>query len=317
VSATVQRGGVALGLGALVVGTWLCLQGASRLRATWPPEADNFYLPSSRTLRLLSLGHHELAADLVAARGNVYFGTQILGKGEQRWLAQYIDMATDLDPYFHRLYLSGAAMIVYNGKTISLEMVQAATTLLERGVATFPLDWEIKFQLGFNYFFELPKLVSADDPRVPHWRQRGVEALQQAALFEGIPDWLPNLVARMLTKTGSQEMAIRSLEQAYTVAATEEVRAQIRFKLVQLRGQQFYRQLEEEHQRFEALVKSRYPYAPDAFSVIAPRHARAIDLGLEDTPPPAQPGESQSKPSPPAQHGEIQRGAPQGPVPTP
>jgi hypothetical protein len=279
------RAGVGLALAALVLLTGFSLGQASARRATWPPEADNYYLPSSHTIRLASLGHHEMAADLVAARGNVYFGTQILGKGEQRWLSNYINTAVDLDPQFHRLYVSGAAMIIYNGKTITLDAAQAATALLERGVAAFPLDWEIKFQLGFNYLFELPKLVSADDARIAQWRQRGVEEMRQAALFEGVPDWLPNLVARMLSKSGGEEMAIRHLEQAYTVAASEEARAQIRFKLVQLKGQQFYRQLEEEHKKFEQMVKERYPYAPDAFSVIAPRRGRAIDLDPVLTPP--------------------------------
>jgi hypothetical protein len=274
----VDRLGATLALGALALVTLFCLQHASRLRATWPPEADNFYLPSAHTLHLASLGHHELAADLVAARGNVYFGTQILGKGQQRWLTNYVNTAVDLDPYFHRLYTSGAAMIIYNGQTITAEAVEGASALLERGVNVFPLDWEIKFQLGFNYMFELPKLVGADDPRIPGWRQRGVEALRQATLFEGVPEWLPNLVARMLTKSGGEEMAIRHLEQAYTVAASEEARTQIRFKLVQLKGAQFYRQLEEEHQKFLELVKSRYPYAPDAFSVIVPRRPRTVDL---------------------------------------
>jgi hypothetical protein len=273
-----QRAGVALALAGLAVGTFFCLRQASARRATWPPEADTFYLPSSRTLRTLSMGHHELAADLVAARGNVYFGTQIMSSGEQRWLPQYVNTAVDLDPYFHRNYVSGAAMVIYNGKTVSLEMVQAATALLERGVAVFPLDWELKFQVGFNYLFELPKLVHADDARIPQWRQKGVEALRQAALFEGIPDWLPNLVARMLTKNGSEDMAIRHLEQAYAVASSEEARAQIRAKLVSLKGQQFYRRLEEEKRRFDETIKTRYPYAPEAFSVITPRRPRTVDL---------------------------------------
>jgi hypothetical protein len=270
------RAGLAVAWAGLAVGTLLCLRQASARRATWPPEADTFYLPSSRTMHLMSLGHHELAADLVAARGNVYFGTQIMGKGPQRWLAQYVNTAVDLDPHFHRLYVSGAAMVIYSGQTITLDMVQTATALLERGVEVFPLDWELKFQVGFNYLFELPKLVHADDPRIPQWRQKGVEALRQAALFEGIPDWLPNLVARMLTKEGSQDMAIRHLEQAYAVASSEEARTQIRFKLVQLKGQQAGRQLEQEKKRFDETVQSRYPYAPEAFSVIVPRRPRAI-----------------------------------------
>jgi hypothetical protein len=278
--ALASKAGVGLALGALAAATLLCLRQSGELRGAWPPEADTFYLPSSKTLRLLSLGHHELAADLVAARGNVYFGTQILSKGEQRWLTRYVNTAADLDPHFHRVYLAGAAMIIYNGKTIQPSAVLDAVALLERAAVTFPLDWEVKFQLGFNYLFELPKLVSADDPRVPGWRQRGVEALRQAALFQGVPDWLPNLVARVLTKGGRDEMAIRHLEQAYAVASSEEAREQIRWKLMALKGEQFSRQLEEEHRRFLQMVKDRYPYAPEAFSVIAgPRQPRGVDLG--------------------------------------
>jgi hypothetical protein len=276
----------AVGLVAFAAAALLCLGHATALRATWPPEADNYYLPSSRTLRVASLGHHELAADLVAAKGNVYFGTQVLSHGQQRWLAQYVTTATDLDPYFHRLYLSGAAMILYNGQNIDVATVLASSDLLERGAQAFPYDWEIKFQLGFNYLFELPRLVGRDDPRVPGWRQRGVEALRQAALFEHVASWLPGLVARMLTRSGSDEMAVRHLEQAYTVAASEEARLQIRAKLNQLHGEQASQRLEQERKRLEQLASSRYPYAPEAFSLITgPRHPPAVDLRALAEPP--------------------------------
>jgi hypothetical protein len=271
-----------LGLGLL---TFFALRASRAMRAGWPPEADTLYLPSAPTLRLLSLGHHELAADLVAARANVYFGTQLLGKGAQLHLLEYVERAVDLDPHFHRLYLSGAAMVVYNGKTIDLPTTLTATALLERGAREFPLDWEILFQIGFNYLFELPKLGGADHPRAAQWRQRGVEALQRAALFEEVPDWLPNLVARMLTRSGSDELAIRHLEQAYAVAVSDDARRQIALELDKLRGQQVARQLGEEHRRFQEEVVSRYPYAPDAFSAVAgPRQPRWVELG--ELPPP-------------------------------
>jgi hypothetical protein len=263
----------------IAAATLLALRQSLQLRARWPAEADTFYLPSSNTMRLASLGHHELTSDLVAARANVYFGTQILGKGEQRYLVEYLNRAIDLDPYFHRLYLSGAAMQVYNGRNPDVPTMLAATALLERGAKVFTLDWELLFQLGFNYLFELPKLSARDDKRAPEWRQRGVEVLRQAALFEEVPEWLPNLVARMLTKGGKDEMAIRHLEQAYAVAGSDEARRQIRAELQQLRGEQVTRQLEDEHRRYQAEIEARYPYAPDAFSVVAgPRERRGVDL---------------------------------------
>jgi hypothetical protein len=265
---------VAIGLLLLALSTiaLLCLSRANALRDRWPPEADTFYLPPSRILKLASLGHSELAADLIHSRANVYFGTQLHARLPTKWLAQYLHTAIDLDPQFRRLYLAGAAMLIYNGQHIVPDMVLAANTVLERGRQAFPFDWEIPFQLGFNLLYELPSDASSDDPRIPGWRQQGVEILRQAALFEGVPYFIPNLVARMLTMEGSQDLAVRHLEQAFAVATSEEARTQIRYKLVQLRGRQVAEDLAGKQREFQSLVDSRYPDFSEAFSlIIGPR----------------------------------------------
>ena len=250
----------------------LCQSRANALHDRWPPEADTFYLPPSKILKLASLGHSELAADLIHSRANVYFGTQLHARLPTKWLAAYLHAAIDLDPQFRRLYLSGAAMLIYNGQRIVPDMVLAANSVLERGRQAFPFDWEFPFQLGFNLLYELPSDASPDDPRTPGWRQQGVEILRQTALFEGVPYFIPNLVARMLTKQGSQDLAVRHLEQAYAVATSEEARTQIRYKLAQLRGHQAAEDLAEKQRNFQSLIESRYPDFPEAFSlVIGPR----------------------------------------------
>jgi hypothetical protein len=256
---------------------------AQSLRSRWPAEADLMYLPSSTTLRWLTLGHTELGADLVAARANVYYGTQLGARAPLRWLHNYLHTAIDLDPQFHRVYLSGAAMVVYHGGAITPDNVIQANGILERGVKSFPDDWNLLFQLGFNKFYELPSAAAPDDPRIPGWRQEGLEALRQATLFEGVPAWLPNLVARLLTQQGADELAIRHLEQAYAATSSEETRTQIRGKLEtlqsRLQGRQLIDRMEEERQRFEADLAAAYPYAPEAFSVIAgPRLPRVTAL---------------------------------------
>jgi hypothetical protein len=241
---------------------------ANRLRAAWPPEADTYYLPPSSFLKVASVGHGELAADLIHARANVYFGTQLHARVPTHWLANYLNTAMDLDPKFERLYLAGAAMLIYNGQKISPDMVLAAIQVLERGHKAFPFDWEFPFQIGFNYLFELPQDTSEDDPRVPGWRQRGVDFLRQAALYQEIPYYIPNLVARMLTKQGGVDLAIRHLEQAYAVATSPEARAQIRNKLVSLHAQNGFAHLEEGLKTYRRMIEERFPYAPEAFSII-------------------------------------------------
>jgi hypothetical protein len=275
-SLTRRRLGPPLGIGLLLMllGTvaLLCQARATALHDRWPPEADTFYLPPSRIIRIASLGHNELASDLIHARANVYFGTQLHAHLPTKWLAQYLNAAIDLDPQFRRLYLAGSAILIYGGQRIVPDMILAANTVLQRGRQAFPFDWEIPFQLGFNLLYELPNDASPDDPRIPGWRQEGVEILRQTALFEGVPYYIPNLVARMLTKQGSQELAIRHLEQAYAVSASEEGRRQIRLKLAQLMGGHAAEDLAERQRDFQALVDSRYPEFSEAFSlVIGPR----------------------------------------------
>jgi hypothetical protein len=260
-------------------------QQSTRLRAGWPPEADLMYLPPSSTLRWLALGHTELAADLVAARANVYYGTQLNNKQPTNLIDRYVNAAIDLDPRFQRLYASGAAMILYYGGKITPETVLKANAVLERGIKAFPTDWNLYFQLGFNKFFELAN-SAPDDPRVPAWRQEGVEALRQASLFDGVPYWLPGLAARLLTKQGAEELAVRQLEQAYAVTSSEQTREEIRLKLQRLKSQHLLREIEEGRRKFEALLQAGYPYAEESFSVLmGPRQPRWVPPPLPTASP--------------------------------
>lgn len=289
----------AVGVAAAVLGTRTALGSALALRATWPPEADTLMMPSAGALRVLTLGHREMAADLVAARANVYFGSQLAERGQQRWLAQTLATAVDLDPRFHRLYLRGAAMLVYNGHELTVDSLLRANGLLARGAVEFPGDWELPFQMGFNWLFELPKLVGEDDPRVPDWRQRGVEALRQATLLDGAPPWLPGLAARMLTKEGGEELAVRHLERTYEATSNAQTRSEIARKLTELRGRRRAEDLARDAEAFQRMIAGRYPYAPEAFSlVLGPRLRPGVRLddllarsasGPLDVTEPAQP----------------------------
>ena len=272
---------LAAGAAALVVvgGTARALDASLALRAGWPREADALVLPRAGALRLLSLGHTEMASDLIAARANVYFGTQLAAHGAQQRLAEALETAADLDPQFHRLYLRGAAMLVYNGQAFSVDALTQANHLLARGERVFPGDWELPFQRGFNLLFELPKLTGEDDPRVPDWRQRGVDALRLAASLDGAPPWLASLAARLLTKEGGEELAIRELEQTYAVTSNEETRAEIARKLAELQQRHAAADLAADAAALARDVAARYPYAPEAFSIIeGPRQKPGVDL---------------------------------------
>src|ERR1039457_7391884 len=104
---------VLAGLAGLWTPALCCLERTTHLREAWPPEADTFYLPPSSALRVAGLRHNELLADLIHARANVYFGTQMHARVPTKWLPQYLDAALHLDPKFQRLYFPGAGTLVY------------------------------------------------------------------------------------------------------------------------------------------------------------------------------------------------------------
>lgn len=278
----------------------LAVRHATALRAAWPRDVDALYLPSANTLRVLSLGHSEMAADLVAARANVYFGSQVISKGDFAFLKRYLETAAALDPGFHRLYLRGAAMLVYTGQAFSVDAFLAANHLLEKGERAFPQDWELPFQRGFNLLFELPRVAGEDDARVPGWRQQGAEALREAALLDGGPPWLPSLAARMLTERGGQELALRHLQQAFAVTDNPETRRSIAAELAKLERAHAAATLAAEQDKLDSL-KAAYPYAPEAFALIVGPRARPLlpfVPGYRERPPerdePAAPGTAPS-----------------------
>jgi len=246
----------------------------TKARSSWPPEVDALYLPPATAMRLASMGHREVVADLLAARVNIYFGDQLSQKGAHRWMSWYLNAITDLDPYFEPIYKRGAVMLTYSTSKMTTANVLTANKLLERGIAFFPESWELYFQLGFNLAYELPATVSADDPRRIPWRKEGLEALRKATLFDDVPMWLPNLVAGMLSKSGEREMAIKHLERIYATTSDEETRAQIKEKLNQLLGEHYARSFETQAKLLRRIRATRFPYAPEAFSIIMGRRFR-------------------------------------------
>jgi len=276
---TRARAGLFASVGVAALGLMLwTLPQAGALRQSWPEEIDRLYIPSAQTLSFLSLGHNELMADLVAARTNVYFGDQIASKGAQKWLSFYLNTVADLDPHFSPIYHRGAVMLFYNGATPTLERIQAANALLARGLEIYPDDWELWFQLGFNQAFEL-KGVAPDHPDLEMWQREGTEALRMSTYFDGVPPHVPTLVATMLTKQGERELALEHLRRTFAVTSDPEAREQIRRKIISLAGQSNNAELESDLRTLLRQSYERYPYAPEAFSIIAgTRRSPAVDL---------------------------------------
>jgi hypothetical protein len=267
-SQNARRGLAAAGVLCLLAGVVVAQDAAVARRARFPAGEDALYLPRPSVLRALSLGHVELAADLVFIRAVIYFGTELQQKGEARWLENYLDTITQLDPRWKTPYRWAGVVTMYNGRPITNREVMLSSHFLELGVQKFPDDWELPFMLGCNQLFEL----TSDDPaQKAEWRRSGGEWIRHAALVGGAPPWVPLLAATIMRQEGEEEAAVRHLEQVYVSTQDEQTRNELRNRLIGLHARIDLARELRERQEFERTWKRTLPYVPaDLFVAIGP-----------------------------------------------
>jgi hypothetical protein len=260
---------------AAVALTVLTNDAAVQRRSHFPPEADQLYLPRPSALKHMALGHHELAADLVLVRAIIYFGSQLSGERDYRWLDSYLDTILRLDPKWRTPYRWAGVATMYDGREITNEHVMQSSHFLQRGVEEFPDDWELPFMLGTNYLFEL----KTDNPaQRAEWRRIGGEYIRHAALVGGAPSWVPLLAATVLRQEGDEQAAIKHLEEVYASTTDEKTREEVRNRLIALHGKVDIQELERARVAFMSAWQSSAPYVPpDLFVVLGAPPSPRLD----------------------------------------
>lgn len=267
----------AAGALALAALTLLAQNAALARRSRFGAEQDLLYLPRPNALKAMSLGHHELAADLVFVRALIYFGGELAHTREYRWLDNYLETIVALDPKWRTPYRWAGVATMYDGRTITNASVLASNHFLELGSKQFPGDWELPFMLGCNYLFELK---SDDKAQKADWRQRGGEWIRHSALVGGAPSWVPLLAATIMREEGREEAAIRHLEEVYVSTQDEKTRQEVKNRLLSLHAQIDFNKAERERRQFEMSWRYTVPYAPpDFFVAVGARPNARLDLG--------------------------------------
>jgi len=270
-------------LGLAVLATGLGHRAATRQRAAMPSEDDLLFLPRPSAIAALSLGHHELAADLVYLRAVVYFGTEVTGRKDFRWLENFLQTTVDLDPRWKSPYRWAGVATMYNGTTITDEKVRASSHFLRLGIERFPRDWEMPFMLGCNLLFETKAKDPAEKARLT---SEGAAWIRRAALVGGAPPWAALLAATILRKEGREDAALRHLEQVYYSTSDERTREEVRMRLVSLKAKIDFEREAKERANFEASWRSTLPYAPsDLFVLIGPAPSPTLDWRAMAAPP--------------------------------
>lgn len=187
-------------LAATVLGRWMLE------RSGGEPGFDArevFLLPPADTLRVMDLGHHEVFADLLFIRANLYYGEHILTDERLPWLRDYVSTIIRLDPDFRQTYLWGAMVLLYQSREVSYlppEQIDQANGILRRGLERFPGDYRFPMRIGYNLYYEM----GAADEAIPYF--------ERASRMPGAPSWLAVKILDLHTKKGRYAMAARMLE---------------------------------------------------------------------------------------------------------
>ncbi len=232
---------------------------------------DVYYLPPPAWLRVFSLGHREALAGLIWLKALVYFGEELVHRGNVANLYRYADAMLELDPYFKKAYQWVASGAIYRTGDVSVEDARKAIRYLERGVRYLPDDGQLAWDLGANYVYELvPMLASQADKAEA--RRRGVEHLKVAVLRGYGPPWFALSASTEMKKLGQAEQQIRYFEELYPQVSDPDIKAQIGYQLGRLRSEAYAEAFRRTHQEFETRRVRDFPYlSPTLYLLVGPR----------------------------------------------
>lgn len=180
---------------------------ATLLRAAEPvPSRSAALAPASAaaTWRLLSLGHHEAAADLLWLNALAQFAQTYGLARNPRWMDEHIDAIVGVDPRYRIVYEWAGTIAMY-GALINNDSVNASNRHLERGLERFPGDSVLLSMLAVNYLFEYQPVSDADKERV---QRLGRQALIAAADAPDASSTIRLAAATVARKSGTRAEAL-------------------------------------------------------------------------------------------------------------
>ncbi len=133
----------------VLMSTTAGLRSALDRQARGNTDSDGpIYLPRAEFLRPLSLGYHNVLADILWFRAISYFGEHYRSDRTYPWLAHICELVTDLDPQAEHVYRFAGLILPWEAGDI-----EGGIAILEKGTRAIPQSWELAYYLGFTHFF--------------------------------------------------------------------------------------------------------------------------------------------------------------------
>jgi hypothetical protein len=208
----------------LFAGSVLARQRVEAARGTEATLEEILYVPSSKTLKRMSLGYSGLLASIYWTRAVQYFGAKyevefLASKNAQgstnqpesmRYDLLYplLDITTDLDPNLIPAYQNGAIFLSRSGA----KQPDKAVALLEKGIRANPDYWRLYFTLGFIHYQDRRDFRAAQ------------EAFEKGSAVPGALPWMKVMAARMAEHARDINTAIVLWKGVYAMSSDKMVK---------------------------------------------------------------------------------------------
>lgn len=188
---------------------------AARMPVARDRPYDVEIVPPAAVLRLLSLGHPTLAANLYWLRTVQYIGEPRANRRGWDRLLPLAQLVTDLDPGHGYAYQVAGVVLS------SVDRVDESNAILEKGMRNVPDRYILAYLRAFNAFYYQGDYAAAG------------EFVEIAARIPGAPAHLKQNVLAMYVKGRRADAAIAFLRQALDAAEDDESRKAIASQLEQ------------------------------------------------------------------------------------
>jgi hypothetical protein len=185
---------------------------------------DVLYLPSSKTIKRLSLGYSGVLADIYWTRAVQYFGAKHI-KHSQRYDLLYplLDIATDLDPHIIVAYEYGSVFLSQQPPDGAGEP-DKAVKLIEKGIRENPEHWRLYFTLGFVHY------IDRQDPKAAQ------EAFEKGSEIPGAQPWMRVMAARMAERSKDINTAAALWQELLKSTTNKEMQKTARLHLASIQA---------------------------------------------------------------------------------
>ena len=175
-------------IGALA-GAMFVLDKVDDIRGPQATLEEVLYIPSSKTLKRMSLGYSSLLADIYWTRAVQYFGEKHMVEDvHYDLLYPLLDITSDLDPHLLVTYKYGA-LFLSQAPPEGAGEPDKAVALMEKGIRANPDEWRLYFTLGFIHYMDRhdPKAASeafekgSENPKAYVWMKVMAASMAQQA----------------------------------------------------------------------------------------------------------------------------------------